>query len=52
MIIAEFAITGKDRPGQTPWNRCRPKLYHCASAGLLALPPHGENVFVDNALIN
>ena len=51
MIIAEFAIGGKDKTRQAPWHRCRPKLYHCGPESLLERPAHGENVFVDNALI-
>jgi hypothetical protein len=44
MIIAEFVNSGKNMPWQGPLRR--------GSAWLLDPSPHGENVFVDNALIN
>ena len=44
MIIAEFVNSGKNLACQVP-------LPH-APAGLLDPSLHGENVFVDNALIN
>jgi hypothetical protein len=51
MIIAEFPNSGKDIAGQDPALRCRPGLFRWRAAGLLEGSPHGENVFVDNALI-
>jgi hypothetical protein len=44
MIIAEFANSGKNMAWQVPLPQ--------ASGWLLDPSLHGENVFVDNALIN
>jgi hypothetical protein len=52
MIIAEIPNSGKDIARQDPARRCRPNLFHWYSAPLLCSSSHGENVFVDNALIN
>ncbi|GEM_PF-3423847 len=52
MIIAEIPNSGKDIRGQDPARQCRADLFHWQSAALLGSSPHGENVFVDNALIN